>query len=84
LYGTACDQFDQKGQCRDPVGLFDKLCEDKFACPINGNEQMQLALFGAHFGNADVKKADWIRLELLLGLFVALDLRQTADFVTLV
>lgn len=43
---------------------------------IDGNEEMQLALFGAHFGNVDVEVADRVGLELTLGALAILDVRQ--------
>ena len=45
---------------------------------------MELALFGSHFGDVDVKVADGIGPESLLGWLVALNLRQPADAVTLI
>ncbi len=41
---------------------------DEAAEEIAGDEQLELALFGAHFGDVDMKIADRIGLEFFLGL----------------
>lgn len=41
---------------------------------VNGHKQKELAFGCLHLGNVDVKVADWVALELLLGRLVALNL----------
>jgi hypothetical protein len=50
---------------------------------LDSNEHVQLALFGEHLGNVNVKVADRVALELLLRRLVAVDIRQAAKSVTL-
>ena len=47
--------------------------EGKLRGAIDGNEHVQLALFGAHLGNVDVEVSDRVALELLLRRPVAVD-----------
>ena len=81
--GNGRDQSDEEARCRDPVGAPDQLHEGEFAGPINGDEQMELALGGLNLGDVDREKADRTGLEPLLRLLVALDLRQPADAMAL-
>jgi hypothetical protein len=50
---------------------------------VDGDEQIEPALCGSHFGDVDVEVADRIGLELALGGRLALDLRQPRDAVAL-
>ena len=43
-----------------------KLGEGELRGAIDGNEQMELAFSGAHFGDVDVEVADRVALECLL------------------
>jgi hypothetical protein len=45
------------------------LGEGKFAGAVDGHEQVELALFGPDLGDVDVKVANRVALEGLLGLF---------------
>jgi hypothetical protein len=60
-----------------------QLHEGEFPFPINGHEQVELALGGLNLGDVDMEEADRVGLEPLLQLLVALDLRQSTDAVTL-
>lgn len=53
------------------------------ARPIDGHESPQPALFGTHLGTIEMNVANGVRLNLLLGWRVALDLRQAADSMAL-
>jgi len=53
---------------------FDK---GELRCSIDGDEEMQLALFGAHFGDVDVEVADRIGFELALDAFAIFHVRQS-------
>ena len=50
---------------------------------VDGDEEIKLAFRGAHFSDVDVKVADRVGLEFLLGGLVAFDIRQSADPVAL-
>ena len=59
---------------RDPArGFLVQFHESEPGRPVNGDPQVQLALLGAHLGQIDVEVTDGIRLELLSGRFVAID-----------
>jgi hypothetical protein len=45
---------------------------------VDGDEQIQPALFGSHFGNVEVNVPDRLRLELFLG-FATCRVRQMTD-----
>ena len=70
-------------------GLAMKFDEGEFACPINGNEEIEPAFRRLHLGNVpsrglkpnhcratDVEKADGIALELLFGGPITFDIRK--------
>jgi hypothetical protein len=50
---------------------------------VDGDEHMQLALFGSHFGYVDGEVADRIALERPLRRPVALNIGQAADAMAL-
>ena len=60
-----------------------KLDIGKLAGPVDGNEEVELAFCGSHFGNIDMEVANRVGLELLLWSLVALNLRQPFDAVAL-
>ena len=60
-----------------------ELHKGEFARAIDGDKEIELAFGGLDFGDVDVKIADRIGLELLLGGLVAFDLRQPGDAVAL-
>ena len=83
LVRNRLDQCDEEGRGGDPVGLFLQPDKDKFARPINGDEEMELALGGLHLGDVDVEEADRIAFELPPRGDVARDVWQARDVVAL-
>jgi hypothetical protein len=59
-----------------------QLGEGELAGPVDGHEQMKLALLGPHLGDVDVEEADGVGLERRLRLR-SLHLRQPADLMAL-
>ncbi len=78
-----CDQPFQKGGGRPSAGLLDQLHDSEFAGAIDSDIEIEFSLGGLHFCDVDVEKADWVALKLFLRRFIACDLRQPADAVTL-
>ena len=64
-------------------GLLVQFDESELRCAIDGDEHVQLALFGPHLGDVDVEVADRVAFELLLRRLVTFDIRQAADAVAL-
>ena len=56
----------------------------KLGGAVDRHEHVELSLFGPHLCDVDVEEADRVGLELLLGLFLAVDVWQPADAVTLI
>jgi hypothetical protein len=56
-----------------------QLSEDELRRPINGHEEVELALLSANLGNVEVEVADRVMLEGFLSDLITGDLRQTAD-----
>ena len=81
--GHGRDQSVQEACGARPVGLLMQLGEGELGGPIDRDEQVELARFGADLGNVDVEIADRIGLELALVRLVALYLRQARDAVPL-
>ena len=77
------DQGDQEGRSRGPASSGDGLDEGELAGPVDCYIQIELALGGSDLGDVDVEVADRVALELAPGRFVALDLGQAADAVSL-
>lgn len=59
-----------------PIGFFDQLCDSEFACSVDGNTEIQLALSGLDFGNIEMKEPDRVAFETLSLELVSLDVRQ--------
>lgn len=69
---------------RNPLGgLLMDLDEGELRGPVDGDEEVKLALLGAHLGDIDVEIADRIRLELPAPGPVAVDIGQPGDLVPL-
>ncbi|AFW02166.1 hypothetical protein B932_2615 [Gluconobacter oxydans H24] len=66
-----------------PIGFFDQLCDSEFACSVDGNTEIQLALSGLDFGNIEMKEPDRVAFETLSLELVSLDVRQPGYPVTL-
>lgn len=81
--GDGRDQAQQEVSGDGSGGLLMQFDEGELRGAVNGDEHVQLALFGAHLGDVDVEIADRIGLELLLRRPVAFDVRQAADAVAL-
>ena len=64
-------------------GFLDQLSEGELRGPVDGHEEVELALGGAQLGDVDVEVADRVALELLLGWLVARHLGQPRDAVAL-
>lgn len=65
------------------VSSCNELSNDELRCPVDADEQVELALGGLHLGNVDMEEADGIAFELLsLGL-VPFDIWQARDAVPL-
>lgn len=77
------DQRLKEVGCHALRGLFMHLDEGELRGTIDGHQQVELALFCAHFGDVDVEVADRIGLELLAPRAVALHVWQTRDLVPL-
>lgn len=77
------DQAQQELARDSGGGLLVQFDKGELRGAIDGDEHVQLALFGTHLGNVDVEIADRIALELLLRRPVAIDIRQAADAVAL-
>jgi hypothetical protein len=61
----------------------DELSDRELGSSIDGDEEIELALRGLHFGDVDVEEADRIGLERPPRLFVAFHLGQSAKAVAL-
>ncbi len=69
--------------CRPPISLVDQLGDRELARAVYADEQVELAFGGLHFGNIDVEEADRVAFEALTLRFVAFDVRQARDAVSL-
>lgn len=65
------------------VGLLVQFDEGELRGAVDGDEHMQIALFGANLRDVDVDVAERVALEFPFRRPVALDIRQAADAVTL-
>jgi hypothetical protein len=81
--GRGGDKGLQEGARGLRIGLVDELSDRELGGAVDGDEEIELALRGLHFGDVDVEEADRIGLELPPRLFVAFHLRQSADAVAL-
>lgn len=69
---------------RDPLsGLLMHLDEGEPGGPVDGDEEVKLALLGANLGNIDVEVADRVGFELLAPGPVAIEVGQPGDVVPL-
>ncbi len=82
LVGHGIDEIIEESACCHGIGLLHQLSEGKLRGAIDGYEKVELAFFGSHFGNVNVKEADRIEPELLLRGLVT-NLRQATNAVTL-
>ncbi|BCI67451.1 hypothetical protein AAJCM20276_20750 [Acetobacter aceti] len=68
---------------RSSVGFVHKLRLRKLACAVYGDEKTKLSFCCLDFGNIEVKEPDRIAFEALVLRFVAFNVRQTRNPVTL-
>ena len=71
--------------CRSfSCGFLMQLGEGELRCPVDGHEEVELAFLGPDFGNVDVKVANRVFFESLLGWLISLHFGQPADAMALV
>jgi len=73
------DERFEEGSGSSHVGLFDEFYHGELRGPVDGHEQIELALGRSYFSQVDMKEADRIAVELLPSGPVPFDLWQTAD-----
>ena len=78
-----CGDVPEKVASDAPSGLLVQLYEGELRGPVDCDQQIELALLGAHLGKIDVEVADRISLKLLPCWLVTINLGQPADPVTL-
>lgn len=83
LMGHRFEHVKQELPSRLSVRCVNELGNSELGRPVDADEEVKLALGGLNLGNVDVKEADGIALELLAPGFVALDIRQARDAMTL-
>jgi len=64
--GYRCNKMAEEFGGEFRRSLLMQLDEGELRGPVDGDEEMELAFFGPHFGDIDMEEADWIGLELLL------------------
>src|ERR1700683_1573883 len=74
--GEQATQEISGGPPRDFLMQFD---EGELRRPVDGDDEMELALSGSDLGEVDMEIADRMGLELTLGRSLAFDLRQPGD-----
>ncbi len=60
-----------------PIGFPDQLCDSEFACPVDGNEEVQLTFSSLDFGYVEMKEPDRVAFEALASGLVSLHVRQS-------
>ncbi len=83
LIGHRFEHVLQELPSRLSVSRVNELGDSELGRPVDADEEVKPALGGLHLGNVDVEEADGIALELLALGFVALDIRQARDAMTL-
>ncbi|EGD20301.1 hypothetical protein XGA_1026 [Xanthomonas hortorum ATCC 19865] len=81
--GHCLDHIAQELRCNQLVGRGVEFGERKLGRPVDGHEQIELALGRLHLCNVDVEVANRITFETLLGGFVAFDFRKPRDAMAL-
>ncbi len=77
--GNCGDEIAQELGRRHLARLLMEFGISKLGCPVDPNEQAQLAFCCLNLGDVDVEEADRISFELLADRLVAFDLRQAPD-----
>jgi len=78
------DECFEEGSCRLHIGLVNEFDHSELRGPVDGHEEVELALGRSYFGQIDMEEADRIAVKHVLPGLVTLDLRQPADAVTLI
>ena len=81
--GDGLDEAAQEVRGRAARHLLMQFDEGELRGPVDGDDEMELALDGSHLGEVDMEIADRVGLELALGRGFAFDLRQASNSVTL-
>lgn len=81
--GNGCDEIAEEIAGDMLRGLFVQFDEGELRCSVYGDRQVELSLPGADFANVDVKIADWVGPEPLLGGLRVVRLGQAGDAVAL-
>lgn len=79
LVGHCGDEMPEEVGRGSAGHLLVQLDEGELGRAVDGDQQGELALFGADFGDVDVEKADRVGFELPLDRNLALALRQLRD-----
>lgn len=61
---------------RLPIGFAEQLCDSELACPVDGNEEVQLPFSGLDFRYVEMKDSNRGAFEALTFGLVSLDVRQ--------
>src|SRR5208282_6768620 len=83
LVGNGGDQAAQEVSGGPAGDLFVQFDEGELRRPIDGDNEVELALSGSNLGDVDMEIADRIDLELALGRGFAFDLGQPRDSMAL-
>jgi hypothetical protein len=81
--GNGNDQSSEKIDRDSSRGAFVELGKGEFAGPVDGNEQIELAVFNSHLRDINMEIADGVQPELFLCGLVAFNIGQPADTVPL-
>src|SRR5258708_6886570 len=77
--GNGCDECFEEGSGRLHIGLFNEFDHSELRGPVDGHEEVELALGRSHFRQIDMEEADRIAVELLPPGLVAFHLGQPVD-----
>ena len=81
--GHGLDQRSEEVGCYPLRGLFMHLDKGELGGAVDGDQELERALFGPHLGDIDMEVADRVGFELFAPGLVAIDLRQPGDPVPL-
>ena len=83
LIGQGFEQVLQELPGRLSVSCFNELGDGELGCPVDADEQVELALGSLHLGDVDVEEADGVAFEFLPPGLVAFDIGQARDAMSL-
>jgi len=78
-----CGEMAQKVTGDPAGGFFMEFVKGELGRPVDGHQQVEFALLSPYLGKIDVEVTDRIRLELLSGRLVAIDVGHPTDAMTL-